>query len=122
MDGVILTSTSTPFGAWAWAVAVAVAGAIAGALSGTVAGVVAAAGALSGAFIGGKAVDGTVAMLGGWAVILYGVVTMARAFAEEKLLKSFSPFHTFLILASPSLAGLGLGWLGYWASKVVSGH
>jgi serine/threonine protein kinase len=40
-----------------------------------------------------------------------GVWAWARA--KEELQKSFSRVHTFLILASTSGLGLGLGWLGY---------
>lgn len=44
-------------------------------------------------------------------------VTLAAAWAVasagDELQKSFSKFHTFLILASTSSLGLGLGWLGH---------
>jgi hypothetical protein len=38
-------------------------------------------------------------------------VAVVVAVAGDKLLESFSKFHTFLILASTS--SLGLGWLGH---------
>jgi serine/threonine-protein kinase len=50
-----------------------------------------------------------------WAGALAGAVAgaVAGAWAGEKLLKSFSEFDTFLILASTSTLGLGWGWLGH---------
>ena len=53
------------------------------------------------------AMAGTVA--GAWAMA--GAV--AVAVTGDKLLESFSKFHIFLILASTSSLGLGLGWLGH---------
>ncbi|MHC0063795.1 serine/threonine protein kinase [Nostoc sp. UIC 10890] len=47
------------------------------------------------------------------AVVVGVPVAIAVAVAGEKLRKSFSKFHTFLILASTSSLGLGLGWLGH---------
>lgn len=46
-----------------------------------------------------------------WAVAVAGA--WAVAWAGEGLQKSFSKVHTFLILASTSSLGLGLGWLGH---------
>jgi len=40
-------------------------------------------------------------------------VALTATWAGEKLQKSFSKVHTFLILASTSSLGLGLGWLGH---------
>ncbi|MDZ8137518.1 MAG: serine/threonine-protein kinase [Nostoc sp. DedQUE04] len=40
-------------------------------------------------------------------------VVVAAGMAGENLRKSFSKIHTFLILASISSLGLGLGWLGH---------
>ena len=51
-----------------------------------------------------------------------GFVVWAGARAGDKLLISFSRFHTFLILASTPLIGLGLEWLRSWALKAASGH
>ena len=51
-----------------------------------------------------------------------GALTGMMSNSRDKLLVSFSRFHTFLILAGTPLAGLGLGWLGYWAFKAASGH
>ncbi|MBH8571965.1 serine/threonine protein kinase [Nostocaceae cyanobacterium CENA369] len=89
-------------GAWAW-----VRRAVAGAGAWVVVGAVAVAGAVAWAW----AVAGAVAWAvgGTWAVAW----TVAGALAEDKLQKSFSKFHTFLILASTSSLGLGLGWLGH---------
>jgi serine/threonine-protein kinase len=44
-----------------------------------------------------------------WAVAWAGAV--AGAWAGEELLKYFSRFHSFLILAGTNLSGLGSGWL-----------
>ncbi|WP_265274154.1 hypothetical protein [Nostoc sp. KVJ3] len=45
----------------------------------------------------------------------------ASAWAGDRLLKSFSKVHTFLILASTSSLGLGLGWLvGYRIFNIAS--
>ncbi|MEH1787556.1 MAG: serine/threonine-protein kinase [Nostoc sp.] len=75
-------------GASAWAAVVAVAGTVAavGAVAGTVAGAV-------------------------WVLVL--VLVPAVAWTGDELRKSFSKVHTFLILASTSSLGLGLGWLGH---------
>ncbi|OKH39938.1 serine/threonine protein kinase [Nostoc calcicola FACHB-389] len=85
--GYLLAASNAPYIIWAWAVAVAGAWAVAWAGAGAVAGAVAVA----------------VALAGAWAV----------AEAGDKLQKSFGQFHTFLILASTSSLGLGLGWLGH---------
>ncbi|MDZ8110244.1 MAG: serine/threonine protein kinase, partial [Nostoc sp. DedQUE12a] len=59
-----------------------------------------------------------VVFLGGF-VVLFGAGfvavagAVAGAWAGYKLQKSFSKAHTFLILASTSNLGLGLGWLGH---------
>jgi serine/threonine-protein kinase len=54
--------------------------------------------------------------------LAFGTGASASALAVDKLLISFSRFHTFLILAGTSCLGLGLGWLTYWAFKAVTGH
>jgi serine/threonine-protein kinase len=56
---------------------------------------------------GGATVAGTLVMAG----IAASVGTAVEGMAGEKLLKYFSRFHSFLILASTSLSGLGSGWL-----------
>ncbi|MFN6500021.1 MAG: serine/threonine protein kinase [Nostoc sp. DedQUE01] len=87
----------------AWVVAVAGAGAWSWSL--TVAEVV------------GVTVVGTVVVsvvvAGAVAGAVAGVVAVAGAVTGDKLRKSFSKFHSFLILASTSSLGLGLGWLGH---------
>ncbi|MEQ8757830.1 MAG: hypothetical protein RID09_30530 [Coleofasciculus sp. G1-WW12-02] len=73
-------------GAWAAFIALAMAG-LAGAVAGTV--------------------DGTVAVV----VAEAAGADMLAVLAGEKLQKSFSKFHTFLIWLGTSWLGLGLGWL-----------
>jgi hypothetical protein len=43
-----------------------------------------------------------------------GTLVLAGIKAIEKLLQSFSKFHTFMILSTTSALGLGLGWLVHW--------
>ncbi|BAY12523.1 serine/threonine protein kinase [Calothrix sp. NIES-2098] len=106
--GYLLAASNAPYIIWAVAVAGAVAWAVAAAVA--VPWAVAAAGAVAVVVVGA----GVVA----WAVagVVAGVVAWAAAAAAtvvgEDLLESFSKFHTFLILASTSSLGLGLGWLG----------
>ncbi|MEJ6481588.1 serine/threonine-protein kinase [Nostoc punctiforme UO1] len=57
------------------------------------------------------AVAVAVAWAGAVAWVVAWVVAVPRA--GDKLLESFSKFHTFLILANTSSLGLGLGWLGH---------
>jgi tRNA A-37 threonylcarbamoyl transferase component Bud32 len=65
------------------------------------------------------AVFWAVAVASVWAVAVAvagagaGTGIAAAAKAGDKLQKSFSKVHTFLILASTSSLGLGLGWLGH---------
>ncbi|PHK40764.1 serine/threonine protein kinase, partial [Nostoc linckia z16] len=105
--GSLLAAFNAPYIIWAWAWAWAVAVAGAGAVTVTVAVAVAGTGAWA------------VAVAGAWAVVvavtvaLAVTVAMAVAWAGDELQKSFSKFHTFLILASTSSLGLGLGWLGH---------
>jgi succinate dehydrogenase hydrophobic anchor subunit len=47
------------------------------------------------------------------AVPLAVAVAVAVFWAGYELRKSFSKVHTFIILASTSSLGLGLGWLGH---------
>jgi serine/threonine protein kinase len=52
----------------------------------------------------------------GWAVITMlsaAALTIFAGTAQDELNKSFSRVHAFLILASTSSLGFGLGWLGY---------
>ncbi|MGF1991316.1 MAG: serine/threonine protein kinase [Nostoc sp. ZfuVER08] len=93
--------------AWAWAFdwpwAMPVAGVVfagVAAAAGVAAGVAAAA---AGVVFAAVAVIGAMSGAVGWA--------MAGLLVGDKLLESFSRFHTFLILASTSSLGLGLGWL-----------
>ncbi|ALB43264.1 serine/threonine protein kinase [Anabaena sp. WA102] len=46
-------------------------------------------------------------------MFLAAAVAVPALLAEEKLRKSFSKFHAFLILAGTSNIGLGLGWIVY---------
>ncbi|WP_244919372.1 hypothetical protein [Nostoc commune] len=99
--GYLLAAFNAPHIIWAWAWAVAGAWAVAEA--------VAVAWAVAGAWASAVAVAGAWAVA--WAVAVAGA--WAMAVAGDKLLESFSKFHTFLILASTSSLGLGLGWLGH---------
>jgi len=64
-------------------------------------------------------------LLWAWAVAVAGVVDWAVAWALagsvawDELGKSFSKFHTFLILTGTSNVGLGLGWIVYRLFKPV---
>ncbi|NMG20205.1 serine/threonine protein kinase [Brasilonema bromeliae] len=87
----------------AWVVAWAGLAAVAVAWAGLVAVAVAVAGVVAVAVAG--ALSGVVAVA--WAGAL------ATVWAGKKLQKSFSKVHTFLILASTSSLGLGLGLLGH---------
>ena len=91
--------------AWAWTWAVAVAEAMAVAETG--AWVVAVAVAMAWCV--------TVDVAGAWVVAVTGAwfVACVVVLAEHQLQKSFNEVYTFLILASTSSLGLGLGWLGY---------
>ncbi|WP_414570553.1 serine/threonine protein kinase [Nostoc sp. CCY 9925] len=84
-------------------VAVAVAVAVPGAGTWAVALVVTGTLAVAGAWVGALAVAWAMAVAGAWSVPAAG----------DELRKFFSKFHTFLILASTSSIGLGLGWLVY---------
>ncbi|MDZ8029592.1 serine/threonine-protein kinase [Nostoc sp. DedSLP04] len=98
-------------GAWAVAGAVAVAVAVAWAWAGAGAVAWAVAVAVAWAVVVGMPLDlvvfvaVAVAVTAAWAV--------AMVLAGNELQKSFSKFHTFLILASTSSLGLGLGWLAH---------
>jgi hypothetical protein len=56
----------------------------------------------------------------GWSWVAWAVGLAWAAWAGYELEKSFSKFHTFLILTSTSNLGLGLGWLVYRLFKPVS--
>ncbi|WP_445637781.1 Serine/threonine protein kinase [Nostoc sp. DSM 114161] len=103
--GYLLAASNAPYIIWAvaWAVAVVWAVAVAGA----------GAGAGAGAWAVPWAVPWAVAVAGAgaWAVAVAVAGAVAWAGAGDKLLESFSKFYTFLILASTSSLGLGLGWL-----------
>jgi serine/threonine protein kinase len=103
--GVILAINAVQMPIWAVAIIGAVVAAVARAWDGLGANVLAGVWAL--AVVGALTAGSTV--LAGVLVIAL-VVALVLAFAAEKLVKSFSRFHTFLILLSLSLAGLGAGW------------
>lgn len=99
----LLAAFKAPYIVWIVAWAVAVGGAVAGIEAWTVVGVWAVAGVW--------AVTWAVAVT--WAMAVTWAVIWAVASAGEKLQKSFSKLHTFLILASTCSLGLSLGWLGH---------
>ncbi|MEH2205348.1 MAG: serine/threonine-protein kinase [Nostoc sp.] len=101
--GCFLGASNAPY--IVWAVAVAVVWAWAGVQTGVV------AGAWGWAGIVAVAVGGAVAVAVAWAWPVAG--GWAVAMAGDELRKSFSKVNTFLILASTSSLGLGLGWLGH---------
>ncbi|MFN6536866.1 MAG: serine/threonine protein kinase [Nostoc sp. EkiNYC01] len=103
--GYLLAASNAPYTIWAVAVAVTVAWAGAGAGAG--------AWAWAGAGAWAVAVAVTVAWAGAGAGAGASAMVVAVAWAGDKLQKSFGQFHTFLILASTSSLGLGLGWLGH---------
>ncbi|MEH2071828.1 MAG: serine/threonine-protein kinase [Nostoc sp.] len=106
--GYFLGASNDSYIVWAWAGAWAVAWAVAGAVAVAVAGAVAVVGAVA-AYVTWTVWAGAWAGAAVWAWAGAG----AMAVAGDKLLKSFSKFYTFLILASISSLGLGLGWLVY---------
>ena len=101
--GYILTAFNTPFLFWTMVLAVVVAWAGVVAWARVVAGVVVLAGIVA------------------WAWAWGAVVAWAGpgVWAGGELEKSFSKFHTFLILTSTSNLGLGLGWIVYRLFKPV---
>jgi serine/threonine-protein kinase len=108
--GCYLAMSNASYIVWITTVACAVAGAVACAVAGADA--VFGAGAV--AWLLGAAVvrmAGPVSVVGSVAGPV--CVACAVAGAGDKLRKSFSKVHTFLILASTSSLGLGLGWLGH---------
>ncbi|MEH2170160.1 MAG: serine/threonine-protein kinase [Nostoc sp.] len=100
---------------WAGAVAVAVAGAWAWAVAWIGTGVWALAWgwAMNRAVTGAVTGAVTMAQVLAWAVAIVVAMALAWTGPGDKLQKSFSKFHTFLILASTSSLGLLLGWLGH---------
>ncbi|WP_445629572.1 serine/threonine protein kinase [Nostoc sp. DSM 114167] len=111
--GYLLATSNVSYIIWAWAVAVAWAWAGAVAWAWAWAWAVAGTGAWAWAWTGAWAVAVAWAWAGAWAVAGAGAWAGAVAVAGNKLLESFSKFHTFLILASTSSIGLVLGWLGH---------
>lgn len=99
----IITGVGAVVGAVAWAWA----GDVDGDRGGALVVAVLSAGACTTFAVGAGAVGVVVA----WTV--GGAGALVVALAGEKLQKSFSEVHTFLILASTPSLGLGLGWLGY---------
>ncbi|MCC5598413.1 serine/threonine protein kinase [Nostoc favosum] len=99
--GYLLAASNASYILWAWAVAWACVWAVAWAGAWAVAWAVTWIWAC--AWVG--------AWAGAW--VLAGAVAWAIAIAGNELRKSFSKVHTFLILASTSSLGLGLGWLGH---------
>lgn len=136
----LLVVSKAPFWGWVWSIAVAVSVALTGALTVTYPVDVAVSRALfmavavSGIMavaVSGVAESGVVIWVGGgaivtaWSVAL-GIteevvrvccVSVAGIKAEEKLQKSFSQFHTFMILVVTSALGLGLGVIVHWVSN-----
>ncbi|MFM6268070.1 MAG: serine/threonine protein kinase, partial [Dolichospermum sp.] len=53
------------------------------------------------------------AVVGGIAMSVAVPVLVVKAIVGDKLEKSFSKFHAFLILAGTCNVGLGLGWIVY---------
>lgn len=107
-------------GGVAWGRAGGVAGAVAWAVAGAGGLAVGWAGLMAYLGVAGSvAVRWVVALAGGVAgalalVVFLAVVvagTLTSIMVEDKLKKSFSKFHTFLILLGTSWLGLGLGWL-----------
>ncbi|UKO96389.1 serine/threonine protein kinase [Nostoc sp. UHCC 0870] len=126
--GYLLVASNAPFWVWAGAGALALAGALAGV--GAVAGALAGVGAVAGALV---LVAGALVLVAGavasavavaWAVPIAWAVAVAWAvpiaWVGEKLQTSFSQFHTFLILVTTSLFGLGLGLLVHRVFNGVS--
>ncbi|MHC5746755.1 MAG: serine/threonine protein kinase [Nostoc sp.] len=115
--GYLLAAFNAPYIVWIAVVAVAVAGSVAVAMAMAwvviVAWVVVWTGVLALAWVlawaGALAVAVAVAVAMAWA----GTLAVAGAVAGDELRKSFSKVNTFLILASTSSLGLGLGWLGH---------
>jgi len=109
---VVLAGSGAVAGNPAWGVPVAAALTMTGAVAGWVtflradiaaieAGTQTAIGTARGALAGALVMAGIAASVG----------TAVEAMAGEELLKYFSRFHSFLILAGTSLSGLGSGWL-----------
>lgn len=74
----------------------------------------ASAGALNGALARALILLGIGSLVLVWLLLGAGIGSLAGVcfgFLAWKKLEAFSRLHTFLILAGPSLAGLGLGWL-----------
>jgi serine/threonine-protein kinase len=71
--------------------------------------------AVDGATARGGDWDWAVFRTGRWSLVVGAVgslpVMLAWAWVADKLLKYFSRFHSFLILAGTNLSGLGSGWL-----------
>ena len=113
--GYILTAVNAPFSLSAvavvvtWVMAVDVAGAVV--VTWVMAVVVVVAVVVTGTL--GVVWAGALAGAGNWVVA--GAVVMVM----DKLGKSFSKFHTFLILAGTSNIGLGLGWIVHQLLKPV---
>ena len=121
----------------AWAVVVAWAAAVAKTRDVVVVAVVVAGAAVAGAAVAGAAVaavagggvaGGGVARAAVAAVVAVAVAAVAavagaalvvKAIVGDKLEKSFSKFHAFLILAGTCNVGLGLGWIVHRLFKLV---
>ncbi|MDZ8064865.1 MAG: serine/threonine-protein kinase [Nostoc sp. DedQUE08] len=109
--GYLLAALKASYIVWAVAVTVASAWAVAVTVASTWAVAVAMAGAVAGAVAVAVAGAGAVIEVIFWVVAW--VVVWVVAEAGDELRKSFSKVHTFLILASTSSLGLGLGWLAH---------
>jgi serine/threonine-protein kinase len=78
------------------------------------------AGAVAGAFDAWVWIVGVAwFVIWGWSLLLWALGLAWAAWAGHELEKSFSKFHTFLILTSTSNIGLGLGWIVYRLFKPV---
>ncbi|WP_249066407.1 serine/threonine protein kinase [Argonema antarcticum] len=101
--------------AWAWALASALASASALAWAWAWTSLLASAWAL--ALASASAWVSASASASSWALASASAWALAWAWAlalaSDELVKSFSKFHTFLILLGTSWLGLGLGWLAY---------
>lgn len=116
LTGLLFAHYSAPL--WVWVVAMAMAAAVAMVGAITAVGAIIVIVALSVVIVvvgitGPKAVIWAVTVVVAAAIAVF--VTLARdvAVGWNSLLKSFSLFHTFLILAATSELSLGLGWLVY---------
>ncbi|MFM6183781.1 MAG: serine/threonine protein kinase [Dolichospermum sp.] len=121
--GYSLTAVSAVAMAWAVAVAMTTAAAVDQDMTWAVVGAVTATATVVGAVAmavaatAGVAVFTLAVVVGGIAMSVAVPVLVVKAIVGDKLEKSFSKFHTFLILAGTCNVGLGLGWIVYLRLK-----